>query len=102
MANPIESFNKVFDNQLRLGIMSVLMVKDALSFNELKTLFDVTDGNLATHLKKLEEAEYIIINKTFQNKKPLTVYAVSELGKLAFKKHIKALENMIKQWKIEN
>ncbi len=99
MKNPIEEFNKVFDNQLRLGIMSSLMVKDELSFNELKELFDTTDGNLATHLKKLEEAEYIKVDKSFFNKKPLTMYSTSKLGKLAFKQHINALEKMIKKLK---
>jgi len=99
LKNPIEEFNKVFDNQLRLGIMSSLMVKDELSFNELKELFETTDGNLATHLKKLEEAEYINIVKTFFNKKPLTVYSTSKLGKQAFKQHINALEKMIKKLK---
>lgn len=99
MKNPLEEFNKVFDNQLRLGIMSSLMVKDELSFNELKELFDTTDGNLATHLKKLEEAAYIKVDKSFYNKKPLTMYSVSKQGRLAFKQHINALEKMIKKLK---
>ena len=99
MKNPIEELNKLFDNQLRLGIMSSLMVKDAMSFNELKELFETTDGNLATHLKKLEEAEYIDIDKSFFNKKPLTMYKASKLGKLSFKQHLSALEKIIKKLK---
>lgn len=99
MQNPIEDFNKAFDNQLRLGIMSILLVKEAVSFNELKEVFNTTDGNLATHLKKLEEEEYILIEKTFQLKKPLTLYSASKLGKIAFKKHIKAIEQMIQKMK---
>lgn len=99
MNNPIENFNKVFDNQIRLGIMSILVVKDEISFNELKETFDATDGNIATHLKKLEDAEYIVVNKTFLNKKPLTTYSVTRIGKIEFKKHIQALEFMIRKMK---
>ena len=96
MKNPIEEFNKVFDNQLRLGIMSSLMVKDELSFNELKELFDTTDGNLATHLVNLEENNYIKVHKGFIGKKTNTTYVITKAGEKAFTEHITALENMIK------
>ena len=56
MNNPIENLNKIFDSRIRLGIMSALMVNDAVNFNELKELLDITDGNLASHLKTLEES----------------------------------------------
>ncbi len=99
MKNPIEHLNKTFDNQIRLGIMSFLMVNDELSFVELKEQLDVSDGNLATHLKKLDESNYIKTKKRFEKNKPLTTYAVSTEGRKAFTEHIKALEYMIKQLK---
>ncbi len=65
----LEKFNKVFESKVRLGIMSVLVVNDAVSFNELKELLQLTDGNLASHLKALEETEYIQVQKAIQWKK---------------------------------
>jgi len=77
--------------------MSALAVNDMLDFNALKEFLDVTDGNLATHLKGLEKEAYISITKSFIGRKPNTRYAVTEKGKEAFKKHLQALENLIKQ-----
>lgn len=91
----IDNINKLFDHRIRLGIMSVLIVNEMVDFNRLKELLDVTDGNLATHLKKLEEAKYITVEKTFVGRKPKTNYAVTIEGKEAFSKHIEALEKII-------
>ncbi|MGB1000338.1 MAG: winged helix-turn-helix domain-containing protein [Flavobacteriales bacterium] len=90
------NLNKVFEHRVRLGIMSVLMVNDYLDFNGLKDVLKVTDGNLASHIKALEKADYITIEKQFIGKKPNTKYSASMLGKEAFKKHLKALETLIK------
>ena len=79
--------------------MSVLLANEHYDFNSLKDLLDVTDGNLASHIKALEKEEYIIVNKTFIGKKPNTQYSVSEKGRKAFIKHLEALENLIKQQK---
>ncbi|MBU1373871.1 MAG: transcriptional regulator [Bacteroidetes bacterium] len=79
--------------------MSVLVANEYYDFNSLKELLEVTDGNLASHLKALEKEEYIIISKSFIGRKPNTQYAASLLGKQAFKKHLEALENLIKQQK---
>ena len=92
----IDNINKLFDHRIRLGIMSILMVNDDVDFNRLKELLDVTDGNLASHTKTLEKAEYIKIEKSFIGKKPNTKYSLTLLGKQAFKKHIAALEQLIK------
>ncbi|SFC62937.1 transcriptional regulator [Zunongwangia mangrovi] len=92
----IENINKLFDHRIRLGIMSVLMVNEKVSFNQLKELLEVTDGNLASHIKALEKAEYLEVQKSFVDRKPNTKYKATKLGKLAFKKHIDALENIIK------
>jgi DNA-binding MarR family transcriptional regulator len=96
MKNPIEHLNKVFDSRIRLGIMSAVLVNDEVSFNELKELIQVTDGNLASHLKTLEEAAYLKVNKGFIGRKTNTTYAVTRAGEKAFKHHLDALEKMIK------
>jgi len=99
MSNPIENLNKTFDSRVRLGIMSTLMVNDAINFNDLKQLINVTDGNLASHIKSLEESAYIKVNKGFIGKKTNTTYAVTKLGEKAFQQHLSALEKMIKGMK---
>ena len=95
----LEQFNKAFENRLRLQIMSVLMANESYDFNSLKELLCVTDGNLASHIKALEKEEYITVTKSFIGRKPNTQYAASKLGREAFKKHLQALENLIKQQK---
>lgn len=94
-----DQFDKAFENRLRLQIMSVLVANTYYDFNSLKELLNVTDGNLASHLKALEKEEYITVTKSFVGRKPNTQYAASPLGKQAFKKHLNALENLIKQQK---
>jgi DNA-binding MarR family transcriptional regulator len=96
MINPIKNLNKVFDSRIRLGIMSALMVNDEVNFNELKELIQVTDGNLASHLKTLEENEYVKVQKGFIGRKTNTTYSVTKTGQKAFKAHLEALEEMIK------
>lgn len=99
MKNPIEQLNKTFDSRIRLGIMSALIVNESISFNELKELIDVTDGNLASHLKTLEEKEYIRVEKGFLGRKTNTTYLITKSGNKAFKSHLDALEKMIKSIK---
>ena len=96
MKNPINGLNKVFDNRIRLGVMSILMVNEEISFNDLKQMLEVTDGNLATHLVSLEENSYIKVHKGFIGRKTNTVYSVTKAGEKAFKQHLDALEQMIK------
>ena len=95
MKNIIENINKAFDNRIRLGIMSVLMVNESADFNTLKELLGVTDGNLASHTKALELENYIVIQKQFIGKKPNTSYFASKEGRKAFTEHIEALEKLI-------
>ena len=96
MANPIENLNKLFDSRVRLGIMSAVMVNAEVNFNDLKELMDITDGNLASHLKSLEENGFIKVEKGFIGRKTNTTYSVTRNGEKAFADHITALENMIK------
>ena len=95
MSDIISGLNKRFDSRVRLGIMSILMVNDSADFNTMKELLDVTDGNLASHLKALEKDEIIEVRKQFLGRKPNTSYKVTELGKRLFKEHIDALEKLI-------
>jgi DNA-binding MarR family transcriptional regulator len=94
--NPIEKLNKIFDHRIRLGIMSALMVNEDVNFKFLKQLLDVTDGNLASHIKPLEENIYVKVNKSFIGKKTNTIYTITKLGEKAFREHLTALEEMIK------
>jgi DNA-binding HxlR family transcriptional regulator len=94
--NPIEKLNKIFDHRIRLGIMSALMVNEDVNFNFLKQLLEVTDGNLASHMKPLEENKYVKISKSFIGKKTNTTYAITKLGEKAFRAYLTALEEMIK------
>jgi DNA-binding HxlR family transcriptional regulator len=96
MINPIENLNKVFDSRVRLGIMSALMVNEEVSFNDLKQLLDITDGNLASHLKALEEGGAIKVQKGFIGRKTNTTYMATKSGEKAFRAHLEALEKMIK------
>ena len=96
MKNPIENLNKNFENRIRLGIMSSLMVNDSIDFLTLKDILEVTDGNLASHAAALEKIEYIKVVKEFVGKKTRTSFEATLLGKAEFYKHLKALEELIK------
>lgn len=97
--NPIENLNKTFDSRVRLGIMSTLMVNEHINFNDLKQLIGVTDGNLASHIKALEEIGYMKVNKGFIGRKTNTTYAITKAGAKAFQQHLEALERMIRKMK---
>lgn len=96
MKDLISNINKIFESRVRLGIMSVLMVNDTYDFNNLKETLSVTDGNLASHLKTLEEKGMIKVNKQFIRRKPNTSYSATETGIADFQQHLKALETLIK------
>ena len=76
--------------------MSVLMVNESVDFTTLKELLNLSDGNLASHIKSLEEVKYISVDKQFVGRKPNTTYSASREGKKAFHAHLKELENLIK------
>ncbi len=99
LKNIIQHINKTFDNRVRLGIMSILMVNEQVDFTRLKELLGVTDGNLASHIKALEKLNYVQVYKQFVDRKPKTTYRASKAGREAFAKHIEALEKLIKQQK---
>lgn len=96
MKDPISKLNKTFESRIRIGVMSALIVNENISFNDLKGLMEVTDGNLATHLKTLEEAGYIKVEKGFIGRKTNTTYSLTRAGDKAFRNHLDALEAIIK------
>jgi DNA-binding MarR family transcriptional regulator len=95
----INGLHKAFESRIRIGIMSALAVNDRLEFNSLKEYLDVTDGNLASHLKGLEKEEFIGVEKSFVGRKPNTKYFITAEGKKAFDDHLKALEKIIQSHK---
>lgn len=94
-----DDLHKAFESRVRLGIMSTLAVNDSLDFTSLKELLNVTDGNLATHIKKLEEEGFVDSKKSFVDKKPNTRYSMTPEGKKAFEEHLAVLEQIIKSQK---
>lgn len=93
----IKLLNKQFENRIRLGIMSILMVSDWVEYKELKERLELTDGNLASHISALEKHHLIEIKKEFVKRKPKTSYRVTTTGKAAFNSHLDALESLLKR-----
>lgn len=90
------TFDRLVYERVRLGIMSALAVREELTFNELKSLFDVSDGNLSAHARKLEEAKYLTCSKSFEKRRPRTVYRLTVLGKNALNRYLDHVEAVIK------
>ncbi|MFS8081890.1 MAG: winged helix-turn-helix domain-containing protein [Ginsengibacter sp.] len=99
MENPIEQLSKIFDSRVRLGIMSALIVNSTINFNDLKELMEVTDGNLASHLRTLEDNKFIKVEKGFLGRKTNTTYSITKAGSKAFQSHLDGLEKLIKSIK---
>ena len=99
VAAPVDqeaTFDRLVYERVRLGIMSALAVREELTFNELKSLFDVSDGNLSAHARKLEEAKYLTCTKSFEQRRPRTVYRLTALGKNALNRYLDHVEAVIK------
>jgi len=92
-ADRFEPLDPVIHSQVRLAVLSVLASVRQADFNFLKAAAETTDGNLSTHLAKLEEAGYIRIKKGFSGKKPQTICLMTEKGKTAFGHYLRALES---------
>ena len=91
----VNGLHKAFESRIRLGIMSALAVNEKFDFNSLKEFLEVTDGNLASHLKALEKEKFIDVEKSFVGRKPNTCYFMTQAGKKAFDDHLNALELLI-------
>jgi DNA-binding HxlR family transcriptional regulator len=90
------TLDRLIHERLRLGIISALAVNDRLTFNELKALLETTDGNLSVHARKLEDAEYIAVDKSFAGRMPRTEYRLTAAGKRALEKYLAHMEALIK------
>ena len=90
------TFDRLVYERVRLGIMSALAVREELTFTELKGLFDVSDGNLSAHARKLEEAQYLTCTKSFEHRRPKTIYRLTALGKSALNRYLDHVEAVIK------
>jgi len=89
-------FDRLVYERVRLGIMSTLAVREELSFSELKSLFNVSDGNLSAHARKLEEAKYLTCTKSFEDRRPKSVYRLTALGRSALNRYLDHVEAVIK------
>jgi DNA-binding transcriptional ArsR family regulator len=94
--DPDPTLDRLVYERVRLGIMSALAVRDSLTFNELKSLFDVSDGNLSAHARKLEEAKYLTCTKSFEQRRPKTAYRLTALGRTALNRYLDHVEAVIK------
>jgi len=93
---PALSLDKLIHERLRLGIVSALAVNERLTFNDLKRLLNTTDGNLSVHARKLEEAEYIVCEKSFEGRMPKTEYHLTAAGRRALDKYVAHMEALLK------
>jgi DNA-binding MarR family transcriptional regulator len=90
------TFDRLVYERVRLGIMSALAVREELTFSELKELFDVSDGNLSAHARKLEEAKYLTCTKSFAERRPKSVYRLTPRGRAALNRYLDHVEAVIK------
>lgn len=91
--------DKVIHERMRLGIISALAANDKLSFNELKNLLNTTDGNISVHARKLEDAGYLVCEKSFKGRTPLTEYKITAGGKKALERYLNHMEALINAMK---
>jgi DNA-binding HxlR family transcriptional regulator len=94
--NEDAGFDRLIYERVRLGIMSALAMNEQLTFNELKSLFDVSDGNLSAHARKLEEAGYVVCTKSFEARRPRSEYRITPVGKKALLRYLEHIEAVIK------
>lgn len=93
----INRIDEVIHGRIRLGIMAYLSTADVAEFSELKTRLQTTDGNLSVHLRKLEEAGFVIVEKSFQGRKPLTRARLSDRGREAFIAYLDQISALVAQ-----
>ena len=91
-----ERFDRLIYGRVRLGILSALAVNEQLTFNDLKSLFAVTDGNLGAHARKLEDAGFISCRKTFEERRPRTEYRLTSTGRTALERYLQHIEAVIR------
>ena len=90
------ALDRLIHERMRLGILSALAVNDRMSFGDLKTLLKTTDGNLSVHSRKLEEAEYVLCEKSFEGRVPKTEYSITPAGRRALERYLDHMESLIR------
>lgn len=95
--NPAPLLDRLIHERLRLGIVSALAANDSLTFNDLKSLMNITDGNLSVHARKLEEAGYLTCTKYFEGRLPRTEYKLTAAGRRALENYLGHMETLIQQ-----
>ena len=98
-SNIIKNINEIFTAKIRLGVMTFLAMEKKMDFTTLKNLLEVSDGNLGAHLRVLEDAGYIKVDKQFVDRRPKTTYTITDKGIKAFNQHLQELETIIKKVK---
>ena len=91
------ALDRLIHERLRLGIVSALAVNRSLTFNELKQLLNTTDGNLSVHARKLEDAEYVTCEKSFEGRTPKTKYRLTTTGRRALERYLNHMEALIRR-----
>lgn len=97
--NVSNELDKVIHERMRLGIISALAANEKLSFSDLKSLLNTTDGNVSVHARKLEDAGYVTMKKSFSGRTPLTEYKITASGRKALEQYLNHMEALIKAMK---
>ena len=92
----LDQMDALLQHRSRLGALALLSGADALSFTRLRSLLEETDGNLGAQLRKLEDAGYVAVKKEFEKRKPVSWYSITSAGRKALKKHLEAIETLIR------
>ena len=95
--HPAPGLDRLIHERLRLGIVSALAANESLTFNDLKSLMNTTDGNLSVHARKLEDAGYIAVTKSFEDRLPKTEYKLTAAGQSALESYLSHMETIIQQ-----
>jgi len=95
--HPAPGLDRLIHERMRLGIVSALAANESLTFNDLKSLMNTTDGNLSVHARKLEDSGYIACTKSFEGRLPKTEYKLTTAGKRALENYVSHMETLIKQ-----
>ena len=92
---PLPDLDRIIHERMRLGIVSALAANHSLTFNDLKRILNTSDGNVSVHARKLEEAKYVICNKSFDGRMPKTEYKLTAAGRRALEKYLDHMESII-------
>ena len=96
LASASGEFDRLIHERVRLAIVSALAVHDSLTFNEMKEMLEISDGNLSVHARKLEDAGYVTCTKTFEGRVPKTRYKLTAYGRRSLERHLAHMEALIK------